>query len=315
MKAVQLAVAKRIVLLAIVAGSAAVAACSDLNTSPTHVVSLFVDTLQYPSIIQLDTLRDTNGKVVPMKGTAYNLSGDSGFAIVQFFSLDANLLRIGLNTNFAVAGDSAPSVVRVVAQAQTLQTQPFNVNIALRPDTLGTDSIAVIDTVSGAPTFTTSDTNQVIAGFCTGSPTSSPLVAWLRHNPGGGAPFVGVDNFIMKWKIASPAINLTGTITDTSQIAYIVGSNLLPAIRDTTKGGGFSTRFLTFSGEAFKSVRVDTDTVNVKVQAYATYKFNPATNAPTPIQDTVTVNIKFFNPSTCPSPAAAALSPARRRAR
>jgi hypothetical protein len=304
-----------VVVLATLAAVVGVGACSDLNTSPTHVVSLFVDTLPYPSIVQLDTLRDTNGKVAPMKATAYNLSGDSGFAIVQFFSLDANLLRITLNTNFAVAGDSAPSVVRVVAQAQTLQTQPFNVNIALRPDTLGTDSIPTVDTASGATGFTTSDTNQLIAGFCTGSPNSSPLVAWLRDNPGGGAAFLGVDNFIMKWKISSPSINLTGTTTDTSQIAYIIGPNLQPSIRDTTKGGGFSTRFLTFSGEAFKAVRVDTDTVSITVQAYATYKFNPATNAPNPIRDTVTVNIKFFNPSTCPSPAAAALSPARRRAR
>jgi hypothetical protein len=280
------------------AGAVAVAACSDLNTSPTHVVSLFVDTLPYPSIVQNDTMRDTTGRIAAMKATAYNLANDSGFATVQFYSLDANLLRITTGTNWPIGGDSAPTTVRVVAQAQTLQTQPFTVNIALRPDTVGTDSIS--DT--SAATFTTSDTAQFIHGFCNG-PTSAPMVAWLRHNPGGGVAFLGVDNYIMKWMITSPdSLAGTGAISDTAHLAYIVGTNFLPSVRDTTKGGGFSTRYLTFGAEAFKHVAVDTDTLTVTLQAFATYKFNPTLGAANPVPGVVTVTIKFNNPSTCPPP-------------
>jgi hypothetical protein len=282
--------------LIIFAGLVAAAACSDLNTSPSHVVSIFVDTLPYPSIVQNDTMRDTTGRVAPMKASAFNLANDTIISAVQFYSLDANLLRIGLGTNLPVAGDSAPSVVRVFAQAQSLQIQPFNVNISLRPDTLGTDSVA--DTATGTG-FTSSDTAQFIRGFCNG-PTSAQMVAWLRHNPGGGLAFLGVDNFIVKWMITSPdSIAGTGAISDTAHFAYIVGTNFLPAVRDTTKGGGFSTRFLTFGAEAFKRFRVDTDTVTVILKAFATYKFNPGLGKAVTIPDSVAVTIRFVNPSKC----------------
>ena len=284
------------VILAFVVAVVAAAACSDLNTSPSHVVSIFVDTLPYPSIVEKDTLRDTLGRAVPMKGQAYNLANDTIPAAVQFYSLDANLLRITLNSNWAIGGDSAPTTVRVVAQAQSLQTQPVSVNIALRPDTLGTDSVA---STTDTATFTTSDTTQLIRGFCNG-PTSAPMVAWLRNNPGGGLAFLGVDNYIVKWAIIVPdSIAGTGAITDTAHFAYIVGTNFLPSVRDTTKGGGFSTRYVTFGAESFKRFRVDTDTVTVVVQATATYKFNPNTQLPTPVLGNVTDTIRFVNPSSC----------------
>jgi hypothetical protein len=265
------------------------AACSDLNTSPTHVVSIFVDTLPYPSIVQNDTLRDTLGRAVPMKATAFNLAGDSIPAAVQFASLDPNLLRITLGTNFAIAGDSAPSSVRVVATAQSLQITPINVTIALRPDTVGPDSVpSATDTAA----FTTSDTAQLIRGFCNG-PGSAQLVAWLRNKPTTGAALVGVDNFIMKWAITNPdSIAGNGSLSDTSHFAYIVNAAFTPSIRDTTKNGGFSTRFLLFGSQSFKRFRVDTDTVAVTVQAFTTYR-----GAPVP--GNITVTIKFVNPSKC----------------
>ena len=266
----------------------AAAACSDLNTSPTHVVSIFVDTLPYPSIVQNDTLRDTSGKAVPMQATAFNLAGDSIPAAVQFSSLDPNLLRITLGTNFAIAGDSAPSSVRVVATAQSLQITPINVTIALRPDTVGPDSVPTA-TDTG---FTTSDTAQLIRGFCNG-PQSAQLVALLRHKPTVGGVFVGVDNFIMKWAITNPdSIAGNGSLSDTSHFAYIIGSTFTPSIRDTTKNGGFSTRFLLFGSQSFKRFRVDTDTVAVTVQASTTYRG-------VPVPGNITVTLKFVNPSKC----------------
>jgi hypothetical protein len=279
----------------------AIVACSNLNTSPGHVVSIFVDTLPYPSIVERDTLRDTLGRPAPMQGVAFNLANDTirstnGQAVVQFFSLDGNLLRITLGTNFAIAGDSAPTTVRVVAQAQSLQTQPFTVNLTLRPDTIGPDSVT-----SSTGAATTSDTTQLVRGFCGASgPTSSSLVALLRDIPGGGLALLGVDNFIVKWAIISPdTIAGTGAMSDTAHFAFIVGTNFLPSVRDTTKSGGFSTRFLTFGGEAFRRFRVDTDTVTVVVQATATYKFNPNTQKPNPVPGNVTDTIRFVNPSHC----------------
>jgi hypothetical protein len=279
-----------LVMLAAVIG----AACTKLNTEPSHVVSIFVDTLPYPSIVQNDTMRDTLGHIVPLKATAFNLAGDTNGVLVQFFSLDASLLRITLGTNFAIAGDSAPASVRIVAQAQSLQTAPTQLAIALRPDTVSPDSVANTDTTSGAPPFTTSDTAQLIRGFCNG-PISAALVALLRNRPSAGAALLGVDNYIMKWKITNPdSIAGTGSPNDTSKFAFIIGTDrVTPSIRDTTKGGGLSTRFLEFGGEAFKNFRVDTDTVAVTVQAFATYRGGA------PVPGNIQVVVKFVNPSKC----------------
>jgi hypothetical protein len=292
---------RRVAALALFAAGVVAAACTNLDTAPGHVVSIFVDTLPYPSIVQNDTLRDMSGRIVPLKATAFNLAGDTNGVLVQFFSLDANLLRISLGTNFAVAGDSAPSSVRVVAQAQSLQTQPVQVAISLRPDTVAPDSVPNADTTAGAPLFKKSDTTQLVRGFCNGAPISSALVALLLDRPSAGAALLGVDNFIMKWKIVSPdTIFLTGSPNDTTNIAFFVGTDLVtPSIRDTTKGGGLSTRFLEFGGRAFNTVRRDTDTVAVTVQGFATYKFSAALQGGTPVPGNFTAVIKFTNPSKC----------------
>jgi len=278
---------RRLGVVAVVAVGALTAGCVKLNTDPSHVVSIFVDTVPYPSVVENDTLRDTLGHVVPLKGQAYNLQGDDVATGLQFISLDPNLVRITTGTNYAIAGDSAPTTVRIVAQGQALQTTPFNLAIALRPDTVSPDSV-----IDSAGTPTTSDTAQLVRGFCgpTGS-VSSQLVAWLRHKTPEGDS--GVDNFIMRWVITTPdSIAGTGSINDTAHFAFIVNSAGVPSVRDTTKGGGFSTRYLEFGGEAFKRFRVDTDTVAVTVQFNTTYKgvLVPGTDS---------VIIRFVNPSSC----------------
>ncbi len=277
----------RLGVVTVVVAAAAMAGCAKLDTAPGHVVSIFVDTVPYPSVVENDTLRDTLGHVVPLKGQAYNLAGDDVSTGLQFLSLDPNLVRITTGTNYAIAGDSAPTTVRIIAQGQTLQTTPFNLAISLRPDTVSPDS--VIDS-AGAPT--TSDTAQLIRGFCglTGT-VSSQLVAWLRHKTVAGDS--GVDNYIMRWQITNPdSIAGTGSISDTAHLAFLVSSSGVPSVRDTTKGGGFSTRYLEFGGEAFKRLRVDTDTVAVTVRFNTTYRgvLVPGTDS---------VIIRFVNPSSC----------------
>jgi hypothetical protein len=171
----------------------------------------------------------------------------------------------------------------------------MQVAISLRPDTVSRDSVlSTTDTTSGGlPIDSTSDTTQLVRGFCNG-PISSPLVALLRSRPNTGTTFLGVDNYIMKWKITSPdSLAGTGSPNDTSKAAFIIGTDrITPSIRDTTKGGGLSTRFLEFGGRAF-AIRADTDTVSVTVQASATYRQGAA------VPGAVTVLIRFVKPSKC----------------
>lgn len=270
---------RRIIIIMVV--GVVVAACTKLDTEPTHVFGLSIDSLPFPSIVQNDTLRDTSGKIAPLAGQAFNIQGaELDSSQITFFSLDANLLRINSN-NYPVAGDSAPTTVRVVGQAQTLQSSPFTINISLRPDTISQDS--VLDSL-GLPT--TSDTTQHITS-CGPAILSSPMVAWLRHRPDTGVTFLGVDNYIVNWTIIAPAGQAgNGSFSDSTKLAAIVNSAAAFTVMDTTTGGGFSTRYLLFGARAFDTTMIPIGTtVTFVVKATAKYR---GTLLPGMVIDTIT---------------------------
>jgi hypothetical protein len=278
----------------LVTAAAIIPACTKLDTSPSSVFGLSIDSLPFPSIVQNDTMRDTSGKIRPLVGQAYNIQGaELDSTIVTFFSLDANLLRVNAQ-NYPVAGDTAPTTVRIVAQAQTLQSTPYTVNISLRPDTVSQDS--VLDSAGTA--YVTSDTTQTIDGFCTAAGAipgaSAGMVAWLRHRPDTGTTYLGVDNYIVTWQIISPAGQAgTGAPSDTTHLAYLVNSSVLNTVMDTTKNGGFSTRYLLFGARAFDTTMVPYNTqLTFVVQAIAKYR---GVQVPGMIIDT----IKFTHPRSC----------------
>ena len=107
-----------LILVAIVV----VATCTRVPTDPTVVFSLAVDSLPSPSVVAGDTMRDTNGIVHPLSGRSYNVQGQVLTSVrVRFISLSPSQLTID-STNHAVGAGQGDSIVRVVADANGVET-------------------------------------------------------------------------------------------------------------------------------------------------------------------------------------------------
>jgi hypothetical protein len=225
-----------VLALAIVAS----ATCTKIPTNPASVFSLALDSLPGPSVVAGDTLRDTNGIATPLSGLAYNIQNQPLHTVrVQFISLSPGQLGIN-SSNFAIGTPSGDSIVRVVADADGLQSLPFNVPVVLKPTNLvhaDSDSIS---------TMTLSLTNP-------DSNVSVPLNIFLIHQPDTlGADSV-TRSYIVHYQIVYPASAAggTGTPTDSTLPAYLIGGVGQPARTDTTDGNGMGTRQVNFSVAQF----------------------------------------------------------------
>jgi len=221
-----------------VLGLAAIASatCTKIPTNPATVFSLAVDSLPGPSVVAGDTLRDTNGVAAPLSGRAYNIQNEVLPNVhVQFISLSPGQLII-TSANFALGTLAGDSIVRVVADANGLQSLPFNVPVVLKPTNLvyaDSDSIS-----SAALSLTTPDSNL-----------SVPLNVILKHQPDS----IGADSvtrsYIVHYQIVYPAASAvgTGTPSDTTLPEYLIEGDGQPARTDTTDGNGMGSRAVLFS--------------------------------------------------------------------
>ena len=112
------------------------ATCTSIPTDPTAVFSLAVDSLPSPSVVAGDTLRDTTGAAKPLTGRAYNIQNQVLTNVhVQFLSLNPHQLTVSAK-NFAIGTLAGDSIVRVIADANGLQSLPFNVPVVLKPTSM-----------------------------------------------------------------------------------------------------------------------------------------------------------------------------------
>jgi hypothetical protein len=195
-----------------------------------------VDSLPSPSVVGGDTLRDTTGVVRPLTGHAFNVQGQELSNVrVRFISLSPSQLIID-SLSRAIGAPKGDSAVRVVADAQGLQSLPFLVPVVLRPTNLvhaDSDSISTL-----ALSLTSPDSN-----------VSVPLNLLLRHQPDS----VGADSvtrsYIVHYQITHPpsAAGGTGTASDTTLPAYLIDAAGTPARTDTTDGSGIGSRRVRFS--------------------------------------------------------------------
>lgn len=215
---------------------AVVATCTKVPTDPSVVFSLAIDSLPSPSVVAGDTLRDTTGHVHPLTGRAFSVQGQVLTSVrVRFISLSPHQLTID-SANHAFGAGTGDSIVRVVADANGLQSLPFLLPVVLRPTAIvhaDTDSTSTI-TLS----LTVADSN-----------ISVPLNILLKHQP----DTVGADSvtrsYIVHYTITYPpaAAVGTGTPTDTALPAYLVDLANNPARTDTTDGNGVGSRRVRFN--------------------------------------------------------------------
>jgi hypothetical protein len=214
---------------------ALLATCTQVPTNPSAVFSLAVDSIPSPSVVAGDTLRDTTGVAHPLSGRAYNVQDQVLTGLrVRFISLSPGQLTID-SLNFAMGAIRGDSVVRVVADANGLQSLPFTQPVVLRPDSImyaDTDSITTVSLSLTAP-----DSN-----------VSLPLDIALRHNPDSlGADSI-TRSYLVRFQITYPASSSvgTGTVSDTTLPAFLIDANGNPARTDTTDLNGAGTRGVRF---------------------------------------------------------------------
>jgi hypothetical protein len=254
----------------VVAAAAITAACDSIPTNPEQVFSLTVDSAPSPSVVAGDTLRDTNGVVTPLSGQAFNVSDKSlPNAPVQFISLNPDQLTITA-ANLAIGAKTGDSVARVIAQAQSLQSLPFDLPVVLQPD-------SVIYTPGDSDSVTTLMLSLTNAD----SNVSPGLDITLWHNPDSlGADSV-TRTYIVHYQIIYPAkaTKGTGTPSDTLLFAYLTDPNGNPSRTDTTDANGNGTRTVTINTDSVPGIKPGSSDSIVAV-ATAVYRATPIANSP-----------------------------------
>jgi hypothetical protein len=200
----------------------ALAACTDLPSSPETPFAIAFSRAPSPSVVLGDVLRDSAGAPAPLTAVAFNLRGDTipGASITFFLvakdSQPATLVddMITALSDTAYIGDT----LRVVAVAGGVQSTPVRIVVTVKPD-----SIARI----GA------DTIRFALPATDTLPMSNAMQVQLRHRP-----------------VAEP---VRDTLVPSYEVRYRI---------DSTSSGISDTSYVTISDDGRHFSRVDTTDVN-----------------------------------------------------
>lgn len=158
------------------------AACTEVSTDPNAVVAVRFDGSPYPSIVALDSLRDSLGKLQPLTATGLNYKGDAvAGAKFAFSSSDTNLRVFDDGNVYAIRRKTDGQPAKVYATASALQSVPDSLFVVQRADSV--KALKQIDTALfspgiGAATGTGSPTFQVFGDTAAGKP-KAPVPGWL----------------------------------------------------------------------------------------------------------------------------------------
>ncbi|HUF65450.1 MAG TPA: hypothetical protein VMM17_05680 [Gemmatimonadaceae bacterium] len=206
----------RALLLAMAAG-VPLMGCARETVGPEVPVAVALESLPFPAVVAGDSLRDTTGAVVPVRGQVFNYLGEElpdvplGYLILdRGATIDA--------TTGVVRGDSIRETpVRVVAFLEGLQTQAQQLFVVPAPDALAIT--AGNDTLEYSLVDTTVNVSDHLA---------------VRLLSAGATP-VGIRGWIVSYQIthsASPAL------------AILLGDGSTESAIDTTAADGGASRRL-----------------------------------------------------------------------
>jgi hypothetical protein len=118
----------------IVALAAAAGSCTDVCLCPTRAVAIEFDSLPFPAVVTGDSLRDSLGRVAPLKALALNASGELIQAAgVQYIALDTG---ITIDPTGVVTAQARDGTIRIVASVNGLQSPTRSLEVTRRPDTV-----------------------------------------------------------------------------------------------------------------------------------------------------------------------------------
>lgn len=183
-------------LAALAAFVVGVAACTDIPTSDSAILSISVDTLPAPAVVLNDTLRDTTGVASPIHATVYNFKGNVvSNAPLNFQALDRGV-TVDPVTGFVIGDSVRTTKARIAVSAGGLQVIQ-SLLVTLRPDTVfavhGLDSLlySLIDSTKNVSpalsvrvlhslTSTDSAVNAYLVSFAVISPTDTALATLVN---------------------------------------------------------------------------------------------------------------------------------------
>ena len=170
---------RRFSLLAVLLVSAA---CTEVSTDPNAVVAVRFDGSPYPSIVALDSLRDSLGNLQPLTATGLNYKGDPvAGAKFAFSSSDTNLRVFDDGNVYAVRRKTAGIPAKLYPTASSLQRVPDSLFVVQRADSI--KAVKQVDTALftpgvGAATAPGSPTFQVFGDTAAGKPKAT-VQGWL----------------------------------------------------------------------------------------------------------------------------------------
>ncbi len=233
--------------LSILVGSAILAACTDLPSGATDLLSFEFRPLPSPSVVVGDTLRDSTGVVTPLKLIAFNYSGDTVAAPdVKFRSLDAGI-RVDSITG-VVIGDSVRAGARILASLKGFEGT-VTLAVTYRPDT----AIAV----NGRDSLSYSLTDT------TGNVSAAMGLRLIHRLPQSDA---AVASYPVSFRIVRAPVGLARLVTDNGATS---------SSADTTDASGNATRKIRIDQTKLTSL-VD----SVIVEAVARYRGTSVKGSP-----------------------------------
>ncbi|MEO5816537.1 MAG: hypothetical protein ABIT20_14790 [Gemmatimonadaceae bacterium] len=236
---------------------AAIAACVvalSCGGVPTFVDGIaFISTLQRPSlaIAALDTLRDSLGRVTPLRVYAFGQGDDTIRGVTASFLVTTLPAGVNIDANGIVTAFDSLRTVQIVARiGDRLQTQPANLDVVAQPDQMvssGTvDSLALVT-------------------------PSSPLQVTITGNRKGTR--VPVNGIVVRYAVVAtvPA----GPIADSLFVFTEGVRGALTTAVDTTRDGGITSRTLiaTDLASGIRTVVVRATAKNLKGAPFAPVEF------------------------------------------
>lgn len=225
--------------LSFLVGAAILAACTELPSGASDLLSFEFRPLPSPSVVVGDTLRDSTGVVTPIKLIAFNYNGDTVAApAVTFRAVDRGI-RVD-SVSGIVVGDSVRSGARIVAVLKGFEGT-IAIAVTYRPDS----AIAVNarDSVSYSLTDTTGN-------------VSAAMGLRLIHRVGQADS--AVASYPVGFRIVSTSTGLAKLVNDNGSTS---------SSSDTTDASGNATRKVRIDPTKLTSL-VD----SVVVEAIARYR-------------------------------------------
>lgn len=215
-----------------------VAACTDIPTSDSAVLSISADSLPAPAVVLSDTLRDSTGRATALHAQVYNFKGNViTNASLHFLALDRGV-TVDSVTGF-VTGDSLRNTpARIAVSAGNLQVIQ-TLLVTLRPDTA----------------FAVNARDSLLYSLLDSTTNISPALS-VRVLHSLTSADSAVNSYLVSFAIVSPGDTLLAKLVDDAALASRV---------DTTDASGTAARKIRLTPIRLTALR-DSIIVNATVK-------------------------------------------------